>query len=122
MFACRPTAPFVLSAFMLLGASSACPHAIIVRSNPSPNATVQTAPREVAIFFSERIRATPSSIVVEDADGAQLDEGDSRVDANGRVMRVTLKALAAGTYNVKWRVQSIDTHSSEGTFVFRVQK
>ncbi len=76
----------------------------------------------MAIFFSERIRATPSSIVVEDADGAQLDEGDSRVDANGRVMRVTLKALAAGTYNVKWRVQSIDTHSSEGTFVFRVRK
>ena len=122
MTTCHRIAPFALSAIILLGASSAFPHAIIVRSNPLANATVQGAPREVAIFFSERIRATPSSIVVEDADGAQVDEGDSRVDANGRVMRVTLKALSAGTYKVTWRVQSIDTHNSQGSFIFRVQK
>ena len=113
-------APFVLSAFMMLGAPSAFPHALVVRSNPSANASVQTAPREVSIFFSERIQAARAAIVVEDANGLRVD--DSRVDLNGRVVRVTLKPLSAGTYSVKWRVQSTDTHNAEGTFIFHVQK
>jgi methionine-rich copper-binding protein CopC len=122
MAACHRIAPFVLIGSMLLGAPSAFPHALVVRSNPSANATVQTVPREVAIFFSERIQATRGSIVVEDTNGLRVDDDDSRVDANGRVVRVTLKALSAGTYKVTWRVQSVDTHKSEGTFIFRVQK
>lgn len=119
---CRPIASLVLTAITLLGASSAFPHALVVRSNPSADAKVQTAPREVAIFFSERVQGTGSSIIVEDANGPRVDEGDSRVDANGRVMRVTLKPLSAGTYKVTWRVRSIDTHNAEGSFVFHVQK
>jgi copper resistance protein C len=122
MAASRRIAPFVLSAFVLLGVPSAFSHALVVRSNPSANASVQTAPREVSIFLSERIQAARAAIVVEDANGLRVDDDDSRVDPNGRVVRVTLKPLSAGTYSVKWRVQSTDTHKSEGTFVFRVQK
>jgi copper resistance protein C len=99
---------FVLSTFLVLSASSAFPHAAIVRSNPLANAVIQSAPREVAIFFSERIQAARSSIVVEDANGLRVDNGDSRIDANGQVMHVTLKPLSAGTYNVTWR--AIDRH------------
>jgi len=70
-------------------------------SNPLADATLQDAPREVAIFFSQRIQARQSAIVVEDANGSRVDQGDSRVDPNGQVMRVTLKPLSAGTYNVR---------------------
>jgi methionine-rich copper-binding protein CopC len=122
MITWQPTAPLVISAFMLLGTPSAFPHALVVRSNPSANVTVQSAPREVAIFFSERIPAAGGTILVEDANGLRVDESDSRVDANGRVVRVTLKPLSPGTYNVKWGVQSIDKHHSEGSFIFHVQK
>jgi copper resistance protein C len=122
MAASHRIVPLVLSAFVLLGVPSAFPHALVVRSNPAANASVQTAPREVSIFFSERIQAAQAAIVVEDANGLRVDDDDSRVDPNGRVVRVTLKPLSAGTYSVKWRVQSTDTHKSEGTFVFRVQK
>jgi methionine-rich copper-binding protein CopC len=115
-------AQFALTAFLVLSAASAFPHTAIIRSSPVADAIVQSAPREVAIFFSERIQAARSSIVVEDASGLRVDNGDSSVDANGRVMRVSLKALSAGTYNVKWRAQSTDTHSSEGRFSFRVQQ
>ena len=61
----RQTAPLLLSAFMLLGARSAFPHALVVRSNPSANVTVQNAPREVAIFFSERIQPTGGTILTK---------------------------------------------------------
>jgi methionine-rich copper-binding protein CopC len=35
-------------------------------------------------------------------------------------MHVSLKPLRPGTYKVSWRVLSVDTHTTEGTFTFRV--
>jgi copper resistance protein C len=115
-------ARLALAALLALSASSAFPHSIVIRSNPMADATLQAAPREVAIFFSERIQAARSSIVVEDANGSRVDNGNSSVDANGRVMRVSLKNLTAGTYSVTWRAQSVDTHNSEGRYSFQVQQ
>ena len=52
-------------------------------------------------------------LVVEYMNGLRVDNGDSSVGANGRVLRVSPTALSGGTYNVKWRAQSTDTHNSE---------
>ena len=46
--------------------------------------------------------------------------GKATVGGDRTQMRVGLKALPAGTYNVKWRVLSVDTHRTEGDFSFRV--
>jgi methionine-rich copper-binding protein CopC len=35
-------------------------------------------------------------------------------------MRVPLKHLAPGTYKVFWKVLSVDTHRSQGSFSFSV--
>jgi copper resistance protein C len=32
-----------------------------------------------------------------------------------------LRALPAGQYNVRWRVISVDTHKTEGSFGFEVR-
>ena len=37
-----------------------------------------------------------------------------------RCARVGLKPLAAGTYRVHWHVLSVDTHTTQGSFTFRV--
>jgi copper resistance protein C len=123
MHASCAIAQFAAVTFLVaLSTSSAFPHAAIIRSSPVADTIIQSAPREVAIFFSERIQAARSAIVVEGSNGLRVDNGDSSVDANGRVMRVSLKALSDGTYNVTWRAQSTDTHKSEGRFSFRVQQ
>jgi methionine-rich copper-binding protein CopC len=36
------------------------------------------------------------------------------------MLRVSLPALPAGRYTVAWRVLSVDSHVTEGTFSFRV--
>ena len=82
---------------------------------------MQIAPREVAIYFSEDITPADSTITVQDATGTRVEEGIARVDnGNRRVMRVSVGPLAAGTYKVIWRIQSVDSHRVEGTFTFRV--
>jgi methionine-rich copper-binding protein CopC len=111
-----------LAAIFALSASPAFPHSTLIRSNPQADAVLQIAPREVAIFFSERIQGARSSIIVEDASGSRVDNGDSSVDANGRVLRVGLKNLSDGAYNVTWRARSVDTHDSEGRFSFQVRQ
>jgi methionine-rich copper-binding protein CopC len=36
------------------------------------------------------------------------------------VLHVGLKPLPPGTYRVHWRVLSVDTHTTEGSFTFQV--
>jgi methionine-rich copper-binding protein CopC len=35
-------------------------------------------------------------------------------------MSVALKTIGPGTYHVHWHVLSVDTHKTEGNFVFHV--
>jgi copper resistance protein C len=50
-----------------------------------------------------------------------VDQGGPRVDpAHPSVMRIAVKPLPPGTYKVRWRVLSVDTHTTEGSFSFRV--
>jgi methionine-rich copper-binding protein CopC len=35
-------------------------------------------------------------------------------------MRVSLQSLPRGTYTVKWRAVTVDTHRTEGIFTFSV--
>ena len=50
-----------------------------------------------------------------------MDRGPANVDsASPALLQVPLKPLGPGTYRVKWRVLSVDTHVTEGDFTFRV--
>jgi methionine-rich copper-binding protein CopC len=105
----------------LAAATYALAHAHLERATPPPNGSVRNAPMEITILFSENLEGSFSSITVVDASGARVDQGDSRVDSSNRKMlRVTLKALTPGRYRVNWRVLSVDTHKTEGSYNFRV--
>jgi methionine-rich copper-binding protein CopC len=114
--------PFALLLAALLGyADLALAHSEVVRTSPQANANLQSAPRDVSILFNAKVEAARDAITVEDAAGARVDQGDTRVEGNGRVIRASLKPLTSGTYTVRWRVKSSDTHTVEGTFSFRVR-
>jgi methionine-rich copper-binding protein CopC len=117
----RLLVPFAITA-LLLSATSALPHASPVRTSPPSNGTVQNAPHEVSILFGERVEVSSDAIIVQDSGGARVDQGDARLDANGRIVRASLRALSAGVYTVGWRVRSADGHTAQGKFTFRVQK
>ena len=108
-------------ATLLLSATSALPHASPVRISPPADSTVQN-PREVSIVFSERVEAASDAIVVQDASGTRVDQGNASIGANGRIVRILLRPLSAGVYTVGWRVRSADGHTAQGKFTFRVQR
>ena len=36
------------------------------------------------------------------------------------MLKVSLQPLGSGRYKVEWRVTSVDTHSTQGEYTFRV--
>src|SRR5215475_5710645 len=109
-------------AALLLSAISAFPHASPIRTSPPSDGTVQNAPREISILFGERVEVSADAIIVQDASGTRVDQGNAHLDNNGRIVRTALRPISAGVYTVAWRVRSADGHTAQGRFTFRVQK
>ena len=45
---------------------------------------------------------------------------ESAATESGNQMSVSLRSGGAGTYRVNWRVLSVDTHTTDGSFTFQV--
>ena len=102
----------------LLGIGDAAAHATLDHASPRVGTTVSAAPREVTLWFTQKLEAAFSGVRVTNAAGQRVDAGGTRV--NGTVMSVTLRSGGPGTYRVEWKVLSVDTHTTEGSFTFRV--
>jgi methionine-rich copper-binding protein CopC len=115
------TAPAVSAMLLLSGTMAAFAHAHLVRAIPAAGGTVQAAPTEVMLRFSEKLEPKFSSVIVRDSAGKQVNKGDATVDKSDRmVIRVSLPSLEPGVYKVEWRAMSADTHKINGDFTFKV--
>ena len=98
-------------------------HAFLKDAEPAVGGTIQTSPSEVRIRFTENIEPTFSSIQVFDTSGKEVDKRDVHLDRSDRAqLHVSLPQLGAGMYKVVWRVVSVDTHVTNGSFTFRVSR
>jgi len=96
-------------------------HAFLDRSEPRVGASVNVAPAEVKLWFTEDIEPAFSTVKVLDALSKRVDRADAKVDAiEHQLLRVSLQTLGPGQYRVEWRVVSVDTHVTQGDFAFRV--
>ncbi len=112
---------FLTGAFATLVASLAHAHAFLDHASPGVGRTIATAPPAVTIWFTQELEPAFSSIEVQDQSGGRVDAGDAQVDPkDATILRVSLKLLPPGKYKVFWRVVSVDTHPTEGTFTFTV--
>ena len=123
-------------------------HSALSSSDPADGAVLSAMPPAVRLKFSERVEVNTSIFKVyplaDDEDPGRLraaasqlvnevlrarqDEdrrADAGVVASGSVadeIQILLKEdLPPGPYVVMWRVLSVDTHVTQGFFVFRVQ-
>jgi methionine-rich copper-binding protein CopC len=93
-------------------------HAFLDHAEPRVGNKVASPPREVTLWFTQKLEAAFSSIAVTGPSGQRVDAGKARV--SGNQVSVSLKAGGAGTYHVNWRVLSVDTHTTDGSFTFQV--
>ena len=108
----------IIPLLLLLATGEASAHAFLDHAEPRVGNTVATAPREVTLWFTQKLEPAFSSIAVTNSAGQRVDTGKTRV--SGNQMSVSLRSGGAGAYRVNWRVLSVDTHRTDGNFTFRV--
>jgi len=114
----RTTFVGLVPLLLLLVTGEATAHAFLDHAEPRVGNKVDAAPREVTLWFTQKLEPAFSTIAVTNAAGQRIDTGKTRV--SGNQMTISLRAGGAGTYHVTWRVLSVDTHTSDGNFTFQV--
>jgi copper resistance protein C len=104
-------------------------HSKVTASTPAEGSTV-AKPKVITISFSEALLPpTASASIVMTAMPGMKDHGEMVIRnfatawSNGnRTMKLTLKkALAAGSYDVRWKAAGADGHRMSGTIKFKVK-
>jgi copper resistance protein C len=101
-----------------LGASVAEAHAFLDHAAPPVNGTVQTAPQQLTLWFTQNLEPAFSTVQVTGPNGDRIDQGKPQI--SGNTMRVEIKAAGPGTYQVHWHALSVDTHTTQGSYTFHV--
>jgi copper transport protein len=119
----RLVAVVLLAGLWLLASGPAAQaHAVLRSSDPTDGASLDRAPRQVTLTFTERPEPRLSTVQVLDADGRPVQAGKAApVAGQPFQLQVPLGALPDGTYTVAWRTVSRDDgHVSGGSFAFGV--
>ncbi len=96
-------------------------HATLVRSTPSAGATLEAAPKELVLEFSEDLDPGFSTVQLLNSSNQVVNPGPGVIDPGApRVLRLALGTLPKGGYVANWRVRSVDTHVSQGTVPFGI--
>jgi copper transport protein len=110
----------VVVAMLVVTAPAASAHAVLLRTDPSPQTTVQNAPSSVKLVYSEPVEVSFGAVRVFDVDANRVDTGTISRAQGGREVIVPVRPLKDGTYTVTWQVVSADGHPVHGGFTFYV--
>jgi methionine-rich copper-binding protein CopC len=113
--------PRIALSTLCLLSPSVWAHAHLLSQAPAANATV-TAPHVIELVFSEAIEPNFSQVSLSRATGEAMATQPLQVNGSDhKTLLLELDApLAAGDYTVTWRVRSVDTHKSAGSYRFTV--
>jgi len=104
-------------------AGMALAHAFLDHAAPGAGMEVVLPPSQVRLWFTQKLEPAFSDVTVTDDQGERFDDGGSWIDsADHTLMIVKLKPLHPGSYTVSWHVVSVDTHRTEGSYVFAVME
>ena len=96
-------------------------HARLDHASPAAGNAARRPPREVTLWFTEKVEPAFSSVTVTNAAGNRVDDGKIAVDPhNAQELQAALQPLAPGVYEVHWHTLSVDTHRTQGQFSFIV--
>jgi methionine-rich copper-binding protein CopC len=110
----------VSAALIGIISSPAKAHAFLDSALPRVGSSIQTAPQQVVLTFTQGVEPDFSRIEVDDASGGRVDDGAAHSEGDKTRLAVPLKTLSPGRYTVIWHVTSVDTHKTQGRFNFTV--
>ena len=105
---------------LLASAAPALAHAVLVDSDPSEGAALESAPDEVVLQFNEPVELVEGGLRVHGEDAERVDDGVTRTGEDGVIGVALPDDVPDGGYLVVYRVISTDTHPVSGVVGFTV--
>jgi methionine-rich copper-binding protein CopC len=97
-------------------------HASLKSSLPAANATLEAAPKDISLTFSEKVEESFSAVALEDAAGKDVTAAKAHIDAtDGATLHLDAPLLRSGVYTVRWVAVAHDGHRRTGHFKFTVK-
>jgi len=97
-------------------------HAIMVKSQPEQNATLTVSPKQIDVWFNDKVGGEYKAVAVINSKGNRVDNKDVQQEMlDSSHLYCTVPNLPADTYTVRYRVVSIDTHIVTGKFQFTIK-
>lgn len=111
----------IVAAFVCVFATTAAfAHAFLEKAIPGVGTTVNGAPSELQLTFTQNVVVAFSGVNVTAEGGGPVPTGKPTLGpANTLHVRLG-HALKPGSYVVSWHVVSVDTHPTSGTYRFTV--
>lgn len=106
---------------VICAASPVLAHARLEKADPAAGSKPAAPVAEVNLYYSEALEPAFSKATLTDNEG-RLIEAVSAVDPREPTHLVLSPKtpLGVGTYDLNWRVVSVDTHKTQGSFKFEV--
>jgi copper resistance protein C len=121
IFTAKPLLGLVLLASLILPIPVFA-HAIMVKSHPVVDSTISESPKQVDVWFNDKVGSEYKALAVIDNTGKRVDNKDAAQETFDQShLYVTIPQLPPGTYNVRYRVVSLDTHIVTGKFKFTIK-
>lgn len=117
---CRATLTVVIA--VLLVASPALAHSLLLESSPAAEAILTTLPPQLTLRFNNRIEKRLSRISLVDDRGRPQALTIAVTDGGADRLTATVPTLEPGAYRVEWHVLSTDGHVVSGSFRFRLAR
>ena len=96
-------------------------HDTLLSTDPEDGSTLETSPEAITFTFSADVLEVSPLVRITDESGEEVAEIEPSVE--GPTATATLpEPLAAGTYEIQWRVVSGDGHPIEGTLTLTVEQ
>lgn len=97
-------------------------HAALVKSDPSRRATLSTSPKQIQLWFNEKIEGAYASVVLLDSNKKSITDNNPEVVADDpKSVVLNIPEIGTGKYTIQYRVMSIDGHVIESSFDFNIK-
>ncbi len=96
-------------------------HTRLDRATPAPDSTVEVAPAQLVLEFSEPVDPALARVAVEVDGGPGRDLADlKRGETDSTLVAAVPAAMPAGVWTVRWQVAGPDGHPVRGSYVVTV--
>jgi methionine-rich copper-binding protein CopC len=112
---------FLMSFWLLTTCTISNAEGVLLKSDPKNNAEISDFEGTIKLWFSGNVGERSPSIVVVDANGKRVDNGDARLVLGERHrLTATTKPLSPGAYASRYRVVTEDGLIVSGVLKFSI--